>query len=239
MRYLRMLSNSILVGLVAAVYLALLFVLLNPSVPLTIGATASVLAVVTLSYGVPIAAVTYAGYVLRQLVVLDLLWPAWVSLRILAWSSGIASAAVAMLLWLNVRGFRMALDARVVPALMQGAVVLAIGGGLLLALALTRTFVQRAPIVVGTLYAAIALSSIGIPLLLRGEVADRHVAAPPVISEGFSSTPDASRVVALLLDGASLEVISPAVAAGRRTGSCWPSVPAPRADASRAARSLT
>ena len=40
MRYLRMLSNAILVGLVAAVYLALLFVLLNPSVPLTIGATA-------------------------------------------------------------------------------------------------------------------------------------------------------------------------------------------------------
>ena len=90
MRYLRMLTNSAFVGLVAAVYLTLLVVLLNPSVPLTIGATAPVLAVVTLSYGVHIAILTYSGYVLRQLVVLDLLWPAWVSLRILAWSSGLA-----------------------------------------------------------------------------------------------------------------------------------------------------
>lgn len=214
MRYLRMLSNSIFVGLVAAVYLTLLVVLLNPSVPLTIGATAPVLAVVTLSYGVHIAAVTYAGYVLRQLIVLELLWPAWVSLRILAWSSGLASAAVALLLWLNVSGFRTALDARLVPSLMQGAVVLAIGGGLLLALALTRTFVQRAPVFVGTLYAAIAISSVVFPLLLRGEVHNTRAAAPAVFSD-TAPPPDSDRVVALFLDGASLDIISPAVAAGR------------------------
>ena len=215
MRYLQMLSNSIVVGFVAALYIALLVVLLNPSVPLTIGATVPVLAVVMLFYGVHIAVLTYAGFVLRQLIVLDLLWPSWVSLRILAWTSGAASIAIAMLLWLNVRGFRTALDAQLVPSLLQAAAVLAIGGGLLLALALTRTFVQRGPIVVGTLYAAIALGTVGIPLLLRGEIRHRHMAAEPVVSDVDTSSADDPRIVALLLDGASLDIIFPAVAAGR------------------------
>jgi hypothetical protein len=216
MRYLRMLSNSMLVGFVAGLYIALLFVLLNPQVPLTFGATMPVLGVVLLSYGLHIGVLTYVLYVGRQLMVLEQRTPAWVSLRILAWSSGIAGLAVGPLLWLNALGYRTALGEPAAQSLVADAAILAAAGVLLLALALTRTLVQRGRFVVGTLYAAIVLVSIGGPLFLRdrGYVRLPMATAAPAAG-GEALRDDAPRVIALLLDGASLGVISPAVAAGR------------------------
>lgn len=210
-----MLSNSVMAGVVAAVYLALLFLLLNPPVPLTPRASAHVLAVVALAYGVHVAAVTYVLFVIRQLASLEPLVPAWVSLRILAWSSGAASAATGALLWLNASGYRTALGDAPMQSLMAGAAILAIAGGLLLALALTRTFVQRGRMVVGTLYGAIVLVSIAGPLLLREQIAGRLDTTAADAGPGAAEPGPAPRVVALLLDGASLDIISPAVAAGR------------------------
>ena len=215
MRYLRMLSNSVVVGLVAAVYLAQLVLLLNPAVPLTIGASAPVLAVMTLSYGVHIAAFTYVAFVVRQMARLEPLWPAWVSLRMLAWTSGVASAAVAALLWLNVGGLRTALDLATLQALTQGAVIMSVASALMLVLALTRTYVQRAPVVVAALFTTLALVSIAAPLSLRGGRAPREVSAPATSAMALPAVPGDPRVVALLLDGASLDIITPAVAAGR------------------------
>lgn len=217
MRYLRMLSNSVVVGLVAAVYVTLLFVLLNPSLPVTVGAVVPVLVIVALSYGVHAAAVTYIAFVVRQLASLDGLMPAWVSLRMLAWSSGLASTCVAMLVWVNAFGYRTALGEPLLQALTAGAAVLGIGGVLLLAVALTRTFVQRGRVVVATTYTAIALISVGVPLILRDRVPSPPVgaAAAPPRPPGGQGVSGAPRAVALLLDGASLDIISPAVAAGR------------------------
>ena len=219
MRYLRMLSNSVVVGVVATVYVTLLFVLLNLSLPITFGAVAPVAAVVALSYGIHATALTYAAFVVRQLVSLDGLLPAWVSLRMLAWSSGVASGAVALLVWLNAFGYRTALGEEALPMLTAGAAVLAVAGALLLAVALTRTFVQRGPVVVAVTYTLLALTSVGAPLALRDRVVTARAGRPIGPGSGpallSSAAPGAPRVVVLLLDGASLDVISPAVAAGR------------------------
>ena len=68
MRYLRMLSNSVFAGVLAAVYLTVLLLDLNPSVPMTLRAAGPLLVVSMLAYGLHIAVVSYALYVLRQIV---------------------------------------------------------------------------------------------------------------------------------------------------------------------------
>ena len=213
-RYLRMLTNSLLVGSVAALYLTLLVVLLNPALPLTFGATMPLFGVLLLSYGIHIAAATYVAFVVRQIAAAEPVWPAWVSLRVLAWTSGVAGVSVALLLWFNVRGLRTALDPPTLTALTQGAIVLGAGGALALILALTRTFVQRGPVVVASLFTVIALASISAPLVLRGGgLPPGHPSLPE--DTGAATPADAPRAIVILLDGASLDVISPAVAAGR------------------------
>ena len=214
-----MLSNAVAVGVVATVYVTVLFVLLNPSLPMTVGAIAPVAAVVALSYGIHATALTYAAFVVRQLVSLDGLLPAWISLRMLAWSSGVASGAVALLVWLNAFGYRTALGEETVQRLTAGAGILAIAGALLLAVALTRTFVQRGPVVVAVTYTLLAVTSVGAPLLLRDRGATirpgRPIAPAAGTAPSSANASGAPRVVMLLLDGASLDIISPAVAAGR------------------------
>jgi hypothetical protein len=211
-----MLSNSAAVGLVAAVYLTLLMLQLNPSVPVTMGAVASVFTVVALAYGSAAAALTWAIYALRQLAGFELTNPAWVSLRILAWSSGAASGAVAGLCWLHARGMQTTLDPSAPRTLTRTAVVLGIASALLLATALTRTFVRRAPGVVAGTYGAIAVGAIVIAVALAGP-ATRVRTGSTLPREPAPALPSGSipRVIVLVIDGASLDVISPAVASGR------------------------
>src|SRR5262245_43461631 len=71
MRYLRMLSNSVFAGLLASVYLTLLLLHLNPSVPLDAHAVWPLFTVLMVSYGVHIAVVSYALYVLRQIAIVE------------------------------------------------------------------------------------------------------------------------------------------------------------------------
>ena len=60
MRYLRMLSNSVFAGLLASVYLKLLMLHLNPSVPLKAYAVGPLFTVTTVSYLLHIAVVSYS-----------------------------------------------------------------------------------------------------------------------------------------------------------------------------------
>jgi hypothetical protein len=211
----RMSSNAAMVAIVATLYVSLLFVLLNPAVPLTFGATLPVAAVVALSYGLHAAILTYVLFVGRQLLSIDPVVPAWISLRILAWSSGLGSSAIAALLWVNAMGYRTALGDATMQSLVGGAAIFAVAGGLLLALALTRTLVQRGGVVVGALYGAIVLASVAGPLVLRDRGYERLVPPSGSGASGDTAAADAPRATVLLLDGASLDIISPAVAAGR------------------------
>ena len=117
MRYLRMLSNSVFAGLLASVYLTILLLHLNPSVPLTAPAAGPLFVVIAVSYGLHIAVISYALYVVRQIAIVEPSSPGWISLRLLTWSAAVLSGTAAVITWLHAAGLQNALDARrIAPA---------------------------------------------------------------------------------------------------------------------------
>ena len=213
MRYLRMLSNSAFAGLLAAAYFTLLLLLLNPEVPL--GAAGPVLTVIVLSYGLHITVVSYVLYVLRQIVIVEPSPPGWISLRLLTWSAAVLSGTAAVITWLHASGLRTALDPRAVPMLGQAIIVFALAAFVFLVLGLAQNAAdQRRRTIVGILFTAATILSIVAPLSIRGTGLGPLVAAHPP-STVTALPAEHPRVVLLCLDGASLDVISPAVAAGR------------------------
>jgi hypothetical protein len=213
MRYLRMLSNSAFAGLLAAAYFTLLLLLLNPEVPLA--AAGPVLTVIVLSYGVHITVVSYALYALRQITVIEPSPPGWISLRLLTWTAALLSGTASVITWLHAAGLRNSLDPRALPPLRLVAALFGAAAVAFLILGLAQTATrQRSRAVVAVLFTIATFSSIAAPLWIRG------AGLSPLIPLRALSTVTAiraeqPRVILLCLDGGSLDVISPAVAAGR------------------------
>jgi hypothetical protein len=215
MRYLRMLSNSVFAGLLAAVYLTLLLLHLNPSVALTTYAAGPVFTVAMLSYGLHIAVVSYALYVLRQIAVVEPSPPGWISLRLLTWSAAVLSGTAAVVTWLHASGLRTALDPRAMPSITYAATAFAAAMLVFLLLGFAQVAARRRHrATVAILFTLATIGSIVVPVWVRGPVA-----RPPARATAPAATDadrvEGPRVVLLCLDGASLDVISPAVAAGR------------------------
>jgi hypothetical protein len=128
MRFLRMLTNAVIAGALGAAYLTVLVLQLNPQVPLASGTTWRWFSMLAASYGVHLAVLFYVLMVAREFFSLDVLSPGWVSVRVLAWlTAGVASVA-ALLMWLNVHGFRAALDDVAARRMTVGAVATAVSG---------------------------------------------------------------------------------------------------------------
>ena len=213
MRFLRMLSNSAFAGLLAAAYFTLLLLLLNPEVPLA--ASGPVLTVIVLSYGLHITVVSYALYVLRQIVVAEPSPMGWISLRLLTWSAAVLSGTASVITWLHASGLRDALDPRALPLLARAVVIFATATLAFLVLGLAQTRArQRHRTVVAILFTVATIFSIVGPLWVRGSglAPLMSVRAPTTVTALPTEHP---RVMLLCLDGASLDIISPAVAAGR------------------------
>ena len=138
MRYLRMLTNAILAGLLGGVYVAILFLQLNPHLPLDPVRLWPLLVVVIGFYSVNLAALFYALIVLRQLLSRAPLSPGWLSLRLLAWLGATASAGAALLMWLNARGLRTAVAEEAARRLAVGGVAMALCALALLAIAVVH-----------------------------------------------------------------------------------------------------
>ena len=213
MRYLRMLSNSAFAGLLAAVYVTLLLLLLNPEVPLA--AAGPVLAVIVLSYGIHITVFSYAMYALRQITVIEPSPPGWISLRLLTWSAAALSGTASVITWLHAAGLRNALDPRALPPLRLTATLFGIAAFAFLILGLAQMASrQRSRTVAAILFTVATISSIAAPLWVRG--AGLGPSMPVRVPSTVTAIPaEHPRVILLCLDGASLDVISPAVAAGR------------------------
>jgi hypothetical protein len=221
-----MLSNSAFAGLLAAVYLTWLLLHLNPSVPLTTAAVGSLFTVMVLSYGIHIFVVSYVLYVLRQIALGEPSAPGWISLRLLTWSSAALSGAAAVVTWLHASGLRDALDPRAYPGVTRAAGLFGAATMLFLLLGVAQLAARRrGRATVAILFTLATIASIVAPVLARDSNAPRSAQvaagareAPRDIAPGptpaIAATP-ARRVVLLCLDGASLELISPAVAAGR------------------------
>jgi hypothetical protein len=215
MRYLRMLTNSVIGGTAFALHLAILVLQINPGYPLM--SIQGLAATIVLSYGFHTATVFYVLIVLRQLLATEVISPGWISFRFLVWLCSASAGAATLLTWVNLRDLAPFMDPEAVTRMTGGAVVLTVCAGIMLALALGHWWAGRHSSRPGAVVLAAALmASIAGPLMLRGPGAEPLRAARwPAAAPGASGPGGESRVVMVLLEGASLDLIAPAAVEGR------------------------
>jgi predicted AlkP superfamily phosphohydrolase/phosphomutase len=219
MRFLRMLTNSLLAGALGAAYLTVLVLQLNPQIPLLSATVWRWYVTLGALYGLHLAVLFYVVMVVREFFALDGLSPGWVSVRLLAWMAAAAAAVAAALMWLNVRGFSAALTEIAARRMTTGAIATSAAAAVLLGIAIAHySFGRRGSRVGASLFVIAAFASLALPLAARGP----GVAPPAPISPdpdggslSRSSSAAGPRVIMLLLDGASLEYVLPRVAEGR------------------------
>jgi len=215
MRFLRMLTNSLLAGTLGAAYFTILVLQLNPQVPLVSASTWRWFTTISLLYGLHLAATFYVVIVVREFFVLRVLSPGWASVRVLAWMGAVLAALASILMWLNVRGFEAALTEDAARRMTAGAIATSASAAVLLVIAIAHySFGRRGSRVGATLFVLAACASLMLPLAARGPA----VSPPPPVTplptaEARHDT--GPRLVMLLLDGASLDYILPRVAEGR------------------------
>jgi predicted AlkP superfamily phosphohydrolase/phosphomutase len=218
MRFLRMLTNSLLAGALGAAYLTVLVLQLNPQIPLLSATTWRWFATLGLLYGVHLAAVFYAVMVLREFFALEGLSPGWVSVRVLAWMAAASAAVAATLMWLNVGGFASALTEIAAWRMTAGAIATTASAAVLLCIAVAHySFGRRGSLVGASLFVIAAFGSLALPLAARGAAVAPPNPLPVSTARGEPLQPATAgpRVFMLLLDGGSLDYVLPRVAAGR------------------------
>jgi len=210
-----MLSNAAIAGALASAYLTILVLYLNPFFPLSLNAVFPLAVVMALAYGINLAAVFYVLIVVRQMMASEVLSPGWLSVRLLSWFCTIAAAMVATVMWLNLRGFAPVLEANTVTRLTAGAISVSASAVVFLLIALAHLG-RRGGRVSAILLTAMIAISLGALLAARGRTLQRPLDAratmPPL---SFDIGPPPGRVILLAFDGATLDMISPAVAEGR------------------------
>ncbi len=216
MRFLRMLTNSLLAGALGAAFLTIIVLQLNPSVPLLSDTTWRLFVALGLFYGVHLAVLFYLLMVGREFIGLDPLSPGWVSVRVLAWLTASTAAVASVLMWLNVDGFSFALGDTAVRRMTAGAAATTATAVVLLGLAAAHySFGRRGSRVGAALLAIAVFGSLALPVAARGPgVEIAAVSLPPALA-AHALPVSGPRVVMLLLDGASLDYVWPRAAGGR------------------------
>jgi len=226
-RYLRMLTNSLIAGALAAAYVVVLILHLNPTLPITWAAIAPLVVRVGVFYAAYLAAIAYALLIIRQLLGRNVFSPAWISVNVIAWSGCVAATAGASVMWANVATFGLVLETKTIEALSASAFVVAAVALLLFVIALG----QRRRTGRRVWAAAVALlvaASVVIPTALRWRATLPPVEAgmsgaalemPPPLRGYDSRTAGggdgAPHVTVIALDAGSLEVITNATSEGR------------------------
>jgi hypothetical protein len=216
MRFLRMLTNSLLAGALGAAFLTIVVLQLNPNVPLASETTWRLFVAFGLFYGVHLAVLFYLLMVARELVGFRPISPGWVSVRVLAWLTAASAAVASVLMWLNVGGLSAALGETAVRRMTAGAAATTATAIVLLGLAAAHySFGRRGSRVGAALLAIAVFGSLALPVAARGPGVPAIEGSPsPVIAERALPV-SGPRVVMLLLDGASLEYVWPRAAGGR------------------------
>lgn len=215
MRYLRMLSNSAIAAAVASGYLTALVLQLNPSIEIGPATLLPLAIVLGAAYGANLTVGFYALIVLRQILAVEVLSPGWLSVRLLSWLCTIAAGAAATLMWLNLRGFGDVLDPITRERMLLGASLVTSAAVMFLGIGLAHLGRRGGRVSAAILAMTIAFS-LAAPVLARGPARLPPLAGRPTLSAVESvASPSESRVRLLMFDGASLDFISPAVAAGR------------------------
>lgn len=210
-----MLTNSLIAGALAAVYVVILILQLNPTLPLNPIDLAPLALSVGLFYVISLSAIAYVLLLIRLIVGYELFSPAWISVKVLAWLGAIAAGSGAVVMWANLRTFSLVLEAGTARVVTQGAIVLAAAAFLLLITAILQRHGSRRDLLAGWVI-GIILVSMAVPLAFRG-----RGSAAPLDSRPFSGvlevppSTNASRVTVIAMDGGSLEVITNATSEGR------------------------
>ena len=212
MRYLRMLSNSVIAAGVASGFLTALVLQLNPSISIDPATLLPLALVFGVAYGANLTVAFYALIVMRQILAVEVLSPGWLSVRLLSWLCTIAASAASALMWLNLRGFGEMLDPVTRDRMFVGASLVTGAAVIFLGLGLAHLGRRGGRISAAILSTTMVLSVVA-PIAARGPA--RQPVVP--VASAKESAPAASdaRIRMLMLDGASLEVIFSAVAAGR------------------------
>lgn len=224
MRFLRMLTNSLLAGALGAAYLTVLVLQLNPHIPLLSSSAGKWFLTFGLFYGLHLAALFYVLTVARDFFTLDDMSPGWASVRVLAWLSAAAAAAAAVLMWLNVDGLASALDDVTARRMRAGAAATSASAIALLMIAVAHySFGRRGSRVGAALFVLAVVGSLALPLAARGPAVampGRPLEPRPLSvahADGRAQWTESggSRVTMVLLDGASLEYVWMGVSEGR------------------------
>jgi Type I phosphodiesterase / nucleotide pyrophosphatase len=217
-RYLRMLTNSLLAGALGAAYLTILVLQLNPQIPVVSNTTWRWFATLALLYGVHLAVSFYLFIVIREFFALRVLSPGWASVRMLAWMGAASAAVASTLMWLNVRGFHTALTDDAARRMTVGAIATTASAGVLFLIAIAHySFGRRGSRVGASLFVLATFASLALPLAARGDAMDRPagISKRLAVRASESGSVAGPRVTMILLDGASLEYVLPRVAEGR------------------------
>ena len=238
MRFLRMLTNTMIAGALGAAYLTIIVLQLNPGVPLLSITPWWWFGTLALAYGAVIALTCYALIVGREFFAMGAMSPGWASVRLLAWLAAALAAAAAVLMWLNVRGFEAALGETAARRMRVGAVATSASAIVLLVIAIVHfSFGRRGSRVGAALFMLAVIASIALPLAARGTGGGAQpplgswtrntgrVPPPPAQAEQevlprkaagtLSASVPEPRVTVIALDGASLAYIMPRAAEGR------------------------
>jgi hypothetical protein len=217
MRYLRMLSNSLVAGAMAAACLVVLFLQLNPTLPLYQGASWGLIATIWAGYGVNFSALFYALIVVQQLLAAEATSPGWFSVRLLAPFCASATVLASVLMWLNLGGLHAALDEEGVRRMTLGAAAMtACASAFVLVTILRYSIGRRGGRAGGITVMALMIASIALPVATRGPgVAPTLGGRRLAIGSPAPGDPASARVVLVEIDGASLDFITPAAADGR------------------------
>ena len=218
MRFLRMLTNSLLAGAFGAAYLTIIVLQLNPDVPLWSVTPWRWFLTIGLSYGVHFAVVFYVAIVAREFLTMQAISPGWVSVRLLAWLGALLAAGAAVLMWMNVNGLSATLDDTAEWRMTAGAVAATASAVVLLAIAIAHySFGRRGSRVGASLFLIAVIASMALPIAARG--LGTSIPRPRAVwpaADAVTSTPGVGpRIILIALDGASLEYIWPRAAEGR------------------------
>lgn len=210
-----MLTNAAIAGGLAAGYLTVVVLQLNPDYPIDAAALVPLALMQGAAYGLNLAAAFYALIVLRQILAVEVLSPGWLSVRLLSWLFTIAAAGGSAVMWLNLNGFGTVLDVETSRRMAAGAIVVTAAGAVFLMIAVAHLN-RRGGRPSATILVVTALTSLLMPTVLRGPA--RAEAEPPrltLLPSTESAVAGNGRLFLLMLDGATLDVIAPAVAEGR------------------------
>src|SRR3954466_6477606 len=121
MRYLRILTNAVIGGVLVATFLVVLVLQINPQVPTASSTSLHWWGSLLMFYGLYATVALYLAVLIVDVFSVQPVRPAWLSVRLLAWIAALCSASAAAVTWANLAGFQAMLGGTAAVRMRQGA----------------------------------------------------------------------------------------------------------------------